>query len=149
MDKIDKEIMNRLQKDFPVCERPYRVLGEEFGWTEEEVFSRVKKMKKSGLIRRLGASFDSRRLGFKSTLVGMKVPAKKLKKVISIVNRYDGVTHNYLREGEYSLWFTLIAPSQGSIESILHQIKKKSGIDDILNLPARKLFKVNVNFNIR
>ena len=148
MDEIDRKILNNLQKDFPVSTRPYHVLGRKLGCSEEEVFSRVKKMKRAGLIRRLGASFDSRKLGFKSTLVGMKVPAKRLKRVISIVNKYEGVTHNYLREDKFNLWFTLIAPSQEAIESILHQIREKSGIEDILNLPAKRLFKINVNFNV-
>lgn len=148
MDEIDRKILNNLQKDFPVSTRPYQVLGRKLGFSEKDVFSRVKKMKRAGLIRRLGASFDSRKLGFKSTLVGMKVPAKRLKKVISIVNRYDGVTHNYLREDEFNLWFTLIAPSQGTIKSILRQIREKSGIEDILNLPAKRLFKISVNFSV-
>ncbi len=148
MDEIDRKILNNLQKDFPVSTRPYHVLGRKLSCSEEDVFSRVKKMKESGLIRRLGASFDSRRLGFKSTLVGMKVPAKRLKRVISIINGYEGITHNYLREDEYNLWFTLIAPSQEAIESILHQIREKSGIEDILNLPAKRLFKISVNFAV-
>ena len=148
MDEIDRKILNNLQKDFPVSTRPYQTLGRKLGCSEEDVFSRVKKMKRAGLIRRLGASFDSRKLGFKSTLVGMKVPAKRLKRVISIVNKYEGVTHNYLREDKFNLWFTLIAPSQEAIESILHQIRGKSGIDEILNLPAKRLFKISVNFNV-
>ena len=148
MDEIDRKILNNLQKDFPISTRPYHVLGRKLRCSEEDIFSRVKKMKRAGLIRRLGASFDSRKLGFKSTLVGMKVPAKRLKRVISIVNKYEGVTHNYLREDEFNLWFTLIAPSQGSIKSILHQIREKSGIDEILNLPAKRLFKISVNFAV-
>ncbi|MBI5181535.1 MAG: Lrp/AsnC family transcriptional regulator, partial [Nitrospirae bacterium] len=88
MDKIDKQILNKIQTDFPVAERPYKVIAEEFGLTEEAVISCVKKLKESGIIRRLGATFDSRRLGYTSTLVSAKVPVEKISDVTALINKY-------------------------------------------------------------
>ncbi|MEK6682143.1 MAG: AsnC family transcriptional regulator [Nitrospirota bacterium] len=148
MDKIDKQILNKIQTDFPVAERPYKVIAEEFGLTEEAVISCVKKLKESGIIRRLGATFDSRRLGYTSTLVSAKVPVEKISDVTALINKYPGVTHNYLRENNYNIWFTLIAPSKEAIERILKTISDKTGIEEIRSLPAVNFFKVKVNFEM-
>ncbi|MBI5181626.1 MAG: Lrp/AsnC family transcriptional regulator [Nitrospirae bacterium] len=148
MEKIDKQILNKIQTDFPVAERPYKVIAEEFGLTEEAVINCVKKLKESGIIRRLGATFDSRKLGYTSTLVSAKVPVEKINDVTAVINKYPGVTHNYLRENSYNIWFTLIAPSKEAIEKILKTISDKTSIKEIRSLPAVKFFKVKVNFEM-
>jgi DNA-binding Lrp family transcriptional regulator len=107
----------------------------------------VERLKDSGIIRRIGASFSSRAVGFSSTLCAARVPRRKMRKFISVVNSYPGVTHNYEREGDYNIWFTLIAPSGKRINEILAEISQKTGITDILNLPASKIFKIAVDFN--
>ncbi|MDW7674182.1 MAG: Lrp/AsnC family transcriptional regulator, partial [Bacillota bacterium] len=92
--------------------------------------------------------FDSKKLGYKSTLCAIKVPEDRIEEVTEIVNSYNGVTHNYLREHQYNMWFTLIAPSDDSIQEILREMKVMTGIDDIINLPAINFFKINVNFDL-
>lgn len=148
MDNRDKELLNKIQRDFPVCSKPYLQLAEELGISENEVIERITNLKKEGIIRRLGGTFDSRRLGYKSTLCAIKVPEERIPEVTNIINSFIGVTHNYLREHEYNMWFTLIAPSKEHIISVLEQMKVKTGIDDILNLPAINFFKINVNFDM-
>ncbi len=148
MDNRDKELLNKIQRDFPVCSKPYLQLAEELGISEDEVIERISNLKKEGIIRRLGGTFDSRKLGYKSTLCAIKVPEERISEVTNIINSFIGVTHNYLREHEYNMWFTLIAPSKEHIISVLEQMKLKTGIDDILYLPAINFFKINVNFDM-
>lgn len=148
MDSIDKRLLNRIQSDFPVESRPFLKLGEELGLTEDEVIDRIKSLKEQKIIRRLGGVFDSKKLGYESTLIAMRVPPDKIEETAQVVSAYDGVTHNYQRDDEYNLWFTLICQSQERIEEILAEIRQKTGITDMLNLPATRLHKIKVNFNL-
>ncbi len=127
--------------------RPFLALARRLEMKEKEVLERVGRLKDSGIIRRIGASFSSRAVGFSSTLCAARVPKRKLREFISVVNSYPGVTHNYEREGDYNVWFTLIAPSKERIDEILGEISRKTGVTDILNLPASKIFKIAVDFN--
>jgi hypothetical protein len=92
--------------------------------------------------------FDSKKLGYHSTLVAMRVPPEKIEETARIVSSYNGVTHNYEREDKFNLWFTLIAESKEKIEEIIAEIRQKTGISDILNLPAIRLYKIKVNFDL-
>jgi siroheme decarboxylase len=147
MDAIDQKILNRIQHDFPITSRPYHQLAEELELNEDEVRKRIINLKKQGIIRRIGAIFDSKNLGFKSTLIAMKVPLEKLEEVVKVINNYSGVTHNYQREHDYNIWFTLIAESEGKIKEIIAEISSRTGIKDILDLPAIRFYKLNVRFN--
>ncbi len=146
MDPIDEKILKRVERKFPISSCPYQDLAGELGLTEEEVISRIARLKKKGVIKRIGALFDSEKLGLKSTLVGMKVPQARLQEVANIVNCYSGVTHNYSRENEFNLWFVLMGKNDEEIEDILKKIEDQSGINDILNLPKKQLFKLNLHF---
>jgi DNA-binding Lrp family transcriptional regulator len=147
MDKADRMILNEIQKKFPITHRPYLSLARKVNLKEREIVERVQKLKDVGIIRRIGASFSAKSVGFSSTLCAAKVPEGKIEEFVSVVNTYPGVTHNYEREGEFNLWFTLIAPSRKRIEQILTQISRKTGVKDILDLPALKTFKISVDFN--
>ncbi len=137
--------MDIIQSNFPLSSRPYKVIGDEIGMEEEEVLANVLNLKKQGIIRRLGANFQSKKLGFRSTLCAAKVPDDKLDLFIQEVNAKKGVTHNYLRKHEYNVWFTLIGLSWENVCETLADITAKTGIE-ILNLPATKLFKIRVDF---
>ena len=149
MDSIDQKLVNRIQKNFPIASKPYEELGKELGISEEEVLLRIKSLKSSGLIRRIGGIFDSRSLGYKSTLCAMQVPEEKVEEVAAIINQYPGVTHNYLRNHDFNMWFTLIAPSQEDLELHLDTIRKSTNIEALINLPSTRIFKIDVNFNIK
>ena len=146
MDPIDKKILKRVERQFPISSCPYQDLAGELGLSEEEVISRIARLKKKGVIKRIGALFDSEKLGLKSTLVAMKVPQPRLQEVANIVNCYSGVTHNYSRKHEFNLWFVLMAKNDEEIDDILKKIEDQSGINDILNLPKKQLFKLNLHF---
>ena len=148
IDDIDKSIINRIQSDFPITSRPYRTIAEELGLAEKDVLTRIRRLKKVGIIRRVGGNFVPGKLGFVSTLCAARVPADKIEAFAAIVNRYPGVTHNYRRENDFNIWFTFIAPSMEEIESNLEKISKDSGIKDILNLPATRVFKIKAQFDV-
>ncbi|WP_018124847.1 AsnC family transcriptional regulator [Desulfovibrio oxyclinae] len=147
MDSYDKEILNIIQSYFPLTSRPYQEIGDQVGLTEGETLARVRALKESGLIRRMGANFQSKKLGWQSTLCAASVPEEKMDEFVAEVNRHDGVTHNYLRENEFNVWFALIAPDMDAVEAILSEISEKTGIK-ILNLPAEKMFKIKVDFRM-
>lgn len=147
MDEIDKTILNIIQTDFPVDTKPFDLLAKRVGIGEDEVLKRIKKLKETGIIRRIGAVFDTRKLGFASTLCAARVSEEKLKEFVEIVNSYPGVTHNYRRNHEYNVWFTFMAPTEEEVKKSLTEISKKTGITDILNMPARRNFKIDVSFN--
>ncbi|WP_243545607.1 AsnC family transcriptional regulator [Pseudodesulfovibrio tunisiensis] len=147
MDSFDKQILDIIQSHFPLVSRPYAEVGKQVGLSEEEVLNRVRALKESGLIRRMGANFQSKKLGWQSTLCAASVPEDKLDEFVAEVNRHDGVTHNYLRENEFNVWFALIAPDMDAVEAILAEITNETGIK-VLNLPASRMFKIKVDFKM-
>lgn len=148
IDDIDSAILNRIQSDFPITSRPFLTVANELGLTEKEVLDRVARLKSNGIIRRIGGNFVPGKLGFVSTLCAARVPADKIDHFAEIVNRYPGVTHNYQRDNTYNVWFTFIAASMEEIEENLKQIADETGIKDILNLPATKVFKIRAEFEV-
>ncbi len=145
MDSLDKRLLDIIQTDFPLEPRPYAVLGARLELTEAEVLARVRALRAQGLIRRIGANFQSSKLGFRSTLCAAKVPAEKLEAFTAEVNRRPGATHNYLRDHAYNVWFTFIGPSWDEVCAELKDISEHTGVE-ILNLPAERLYKIRVDF---
>lgn len=148
MDEIDKKILNILQKEFPLEEQPFLIVGRRCGISENETIRRVQKMKKEGIIRRIGAVFDGAKLGRVSTLCAARVPEDKIQNFVRIVNANKNVTHNYKRNHEYNIWFTISAANTGELETFLENVKNKTGITDILDMRAVKTFKINASFNV-
>ena len=148
LDDIDKAILNRIQSDFPITERPYRTLAEELGLDEQSLLARVGNLKQAGIIRRIGANFVPHKVGFVSTLCAARVPENQIDAFAAVVNRYTGVTHNYERDNDFNVWFTFIARSMSEIESNLKKISQETGVPTILNLPATKVFKIKAKFDI-
>lgn len=147
LDLVDRQLLDIIQTDFPLQSRPYAVLGQRLGITESEAFERICAMRAKGIIRRLGANFQSVKLGFVSTLCAAKVPQARLDDFIARVNAIPGVTHNYEREHAYNIWFTLISPSKEDRDQTLNDLSDETGIT-ILNLPATRFFKIRVDFRM-
>jgi siroheme decarboxylase len=145
MDYRDKELLNQIQTGFPVEPHPYRVLGERLNMTEAEVLQRIAALKEEGIIRRIGASINSRRVGYVSTLLAAEVPREKFDSFVETVNACPGVTHNYERKHKYNVWFTLIASSQSEKERIIKELSEATGVE-IHEFPARRIFKIRVDF---
>ncbi|OGR27714.1 MAG: transcriptional regulator [Desulfobacterales bacterium RIFOXYA12_FULL_46_15] len=145
---INKSLLNTIQIDFPIDSRPFHVIAQKLGLTEEEVINRIKQMKDDLLIRRIGGNFSPDKLGYYSTLCTAKVPEEKIGLFTKTVNSYSGVTHNYQRNHEFNIWFTFIASSVAMIEKSLKDISEMTQVAPILNLPATKVFKISANFKV-
>lgn len=147
IDELDRRLLNIVQSSFPVVAEPFQYLADELATTEADILQRLQNLKTIGMIRRIGGIFDSRHLGYKSTLCAMKVPVERFDEAAAMVNAVPGVTHNYLREHEFNMWFTLIAPSPAAMEATLDKLRQQSGCE-IHNLPATRFFKIKVDFNL-
>lgn len=148
LDDVDRRILNRIQSNFPITPRPFQSIGEDLGLSEEEVLERIQSLKSQKIIRRIGGNFVPEKVGFVSTLCAASVPEERIDQFAETVNRYPGVTHNYQRDNKYNIWFTFIAESMTVIEENLKEISRKTGITDILNLPATKVFKIRAQFKV-
>lgn len=147
VDDIDRRLLSTIQTDFPLCSHPYAQLGERLGISENEALGRVQALAASGVIRRVGPAFDSASLGHCSTLVAAKVPSTRLEEVACIISSYKEVTHNYGRDFEHNLWFTLVCADQSLLKSTLERIKSETGIQDMHALPAEHVYKIRVEFS--
>jgi DNA-binding Lrp family transcriptional regulator len=105
-------------------------------------------MKDSQLIRRIGGNFSPDRLGYYSTLCTAQVPENRIDLFTRTVNAYPGVTHNYMRDHDFNIWFTFIAPTRNRISDSLEEISRQTGVRPILNLPATRVFKISANFKL-
>jgi len=148
LDQTDKALLNRIQSDFPITSRPFQTIADELGLDETDVIQRLGKLKDEGIIRRIGGNFSPEKLGFVSTLCAASVPDERVDDFARVVNRYAGVTHNYLRENKFNIWFTFISPSMEEIVDNLKAISRETGISDILNLPATHVFKIKAHFDL-
>ncbi len=147
LDRIDVELLNMIQDQFPLTIRPYRTIAEQLDVSEPEIIDRIVRLKKAGLIRRIGAVFDSRHMGYFSTLCACSVPDEQIERVARIINQVPGVTHNYLRDDYLNIWFTLTVPSREEASLILRKLEADTGTQ-IKTMPAKKLYKIKVSFEM-
>jgi len=150
MDNLDKKILSELQDNFPLNDRPYDIIAEKLGIGIDELWPRVVRLIDSGIIRRMGASLDSKKFGYSSTLAAIRVHPDRVTKASAFINTFHEVTHSYQRRDDYNIWFTLIAENETRIEEILEIIRTELSLNvlDVLNLPAKKVFKLDARFKI-
>jgi siroheme decarboxylase len=147
MDSIDKLILNTINRGIPITERPYLAVAQSTGISEQEIIDRIRTLRASGIIRRIGAVIDTKAIGWSSTLCSADVPTELLNEFASVVGKYEEVTHNYIRDGHPNCWFTVIAPDEKRLRRIIEEIGQKLGIE-LHDFPARKVFKIRVKFDI-
>jgi DNA-binding Lrp family transcriptional regulator len=151
LDNTDKKLVQMLQDEFPMVERPWKHVGEKLNLTEDQVLTRLKRLSQQGVTRKIGAVIDTSKVGFTAaTLVALKLPQSRIDEVSNVINRYSGVSHNYQREHEYNVWFTLKARSPSELTATLKEITEKTAVteENLLNLPTKNCFKINVRFQI-
>lgn len=148
LDETDKKILNAIQIDFPVVNKPFEELGKNLGLKEEEIMMRIRRMQKAGAIRRIGPIISTKNTGGISTLVALSAPSERVDEVAAIINEYEEVSHNYLRPANFNIWFTVSAASIERLDEILEEISRKTGCE-LRNLPTKRLFKIGVKFNIK
>ncbi len=149
MDLTDRKLLNIVQSNFPVVEEPYRAIAEEAGIAEEEALARLGELKRQNVVRQISAIFDTRRLGYKTTLVAFAYGEGDLHSGAIFINRHPGVSHNYAREGSYyNLWFTLAVPPDGDLEATVRWMAEKTGAIEYRIMPTIRFFKIGVNFDM-
>jgi DNA-binding Lrp family transcriptional regulator len=148
MDELDKEILNEIQWTFPLVTRPFDAIAKKFDTTPEIVKERLNNLKKVGILRQLSAIFDTRKLGYTSSLVAMEIEHDKLEYVASQINRHPGVSHNYEREHQFNLWFTLAVPPGSDLKAEIDKFNVLKGIKKVRMLPTLQLFKIGVKLDM-
>ena len=113
MDLTDRRLLNLVQGPFPMVHRPYQALAQKLDTTEQNIIERLPELKRTNVLRQISAIFDTRRLGYKTTLVAMAYEPDQLHQGAMYINKHPGVSHNYAREGSYyNLWFTVAVPPE-------------------------------------
>jgi DNA-binding Lrp family transcriptional regulator len=148
LNGVDRSLLDQLQAEFPLVPQPFAALGQPLGLGEDEVLARVRRLKGGGIIRQIGAIFDTRRLGYQTTLVAFHAEEGRVEEVAGRISAHPGVSHNYARPHHYSLWFTLAVPPGQEVEDEIRRLARQTGVDDWLNLPALRVFKLRTHFKV-
>jgi DNA-binding Lrp family transcriptional regulator len=146
---MQDELLYQMQNSFPMTDRPFKVIADELGTTEANVLETVQRLKEDKIIRQTSAIFDTKRLGYTSSLVAFKVAEERIDAAAEIINAHPGVSHNYLRNHDYNIWFTMaVAPdSKLGLERTIDILKEKTNAEDAIILPTLKMFKIAVKMD--
>jgi DNA-binding Lrp family transcriptional regulator len=149
-DPIDIKLLELMQAAVPVCERPFAELAGRIGATEGDVLARVQRLKQARVVRQISAIFDTRSLGYASSLVAARVDPARVDEAAAVINRHPGVSHNYLRNNAFNLWFTIaVAPtSKLGLERTVAILQREAGAEAMRLLPTLKLYKIGVQFDL-
>lgn len=150
VDETDLALLNLLQDDIPLVSRPYEEISLQLGIPESEVMRRLNGLQECEIVRGITPVLESRHLGLSATaLVALRVPGEKIRSTVGLINEYAEVSHNYRRDNDYSIWFTIAAKDEIRIREIIQEIKKQASLSesDILELPTVRRFKVDVRFS--
>jgi DNA-binding Lrp family transcriptional regulator len=146
----DRQLLNLMQGSFPIDERPYLRVAEQAGMSEEEVLADVQRLLDERIIRQVTPIFDTRALGYGSMLVAAKVDAENPWRAAKIVNSHPGVSHNYLRNHDFNMWFTLAVEEDSplGLQGTLDVLQELTGAESIRQLPTLKLFKIRMDLEM-
>lgn len=148
LDSIDKQLITLMQEEMPLTEHPFRDLGDKVGISEAECLTRVRGLKDKHIIRQIGVIFDSRNMGYKSSLVAMKADPDKCDQVAAVVSQHPGVSHNYKRNHEFNIWFTIAVPPGQSLEKHIEAMHKASGAISTRIMQTLRLYKIGVKLDL-
>lgn len=149
IDEIDLKLLQLSQDDFLLTKRPWAHFGNTLGISEEEVISRFKDLLQRKIIHKIGPILDAKKIGLSySALIGIKISEEKIDDLANILNEYRGITHNYVRDHAYNVWFTISTQDKKELVEVIEQIKQRTGItdEDVLILPTARRFKIDVRF---
>jgi DNA-binding Lrp family transcriptional regulator len=148
MDDLDRELLNAVQWDFPLDPRPFATLADRLGLDEPTVRARVAKVKAAGVLRQLSAIFDTRALGYSSALVAAKVDPQHIDDAAAVISEHPGVSHNYKRNHDYNLWYTVAVPPGDSLDEHIDVLHHESGSLVTRTLPTITLYKIGVKLDM-
>jgi DNA-binding Lrp family transcriptional regulator len=141
-------MLNDMQDDVPLVDRPYKALGEKIDQTEDQIIERVRRLKEEKILRQVSTIFDTRSLGYQSSLVACKAPPGKADEVAEILNQHPGVSHNYARKHDFNIWFTIAVPGNSSLQDHVDVLQKESGALSIRLMPTLRLFKIGMKLDM-
>lgn len=147
IDRLDKQLINLLQREFPLIQKPYAALGQYLNINESEAISRIKRLKATGIIRLISPVINAHILGYQTTLVAMYVSKDRLDNAEKIIASHPGVSHGYEREHHINIWFTMAVPPEANLKLELQRLTSSVEADDVFSLPATRVFKINTYFN--
>ena len=148
LDAIDRRLLNEIQKTFPLVARPFATIAERLGIDEVDALARTLRLKEDGIIRQISAIFDSRRLGYSSTLVAMSIPEEHVDEAAGNISEHPGVSHNYKRDHTFNVWFTLTLPPDADLEDEVARLSEQARAERTRTLPAVRLFKIGVELDL-
>ena len=150
LDDLDRRLLNLMQGSFRLEPRPYAAVARDAGVSEEEAMSRVGRLVDERIIREITPIYDTRALGYSSMLVAAKVDAEHPHRAAQVINEHPGVSHNYLRNHEFNLWFTLAVEehSRLGLQGTLDVLQRLTGAESIRQLPTLKLFKIRMDLEM-
>jgi len=150
LEELDKKLLNLMQGRFPIEPRPYQRVAELAGIDEQAAMARVQHLLDQRIIRQVTPIFDTRALGYSSMLVAAKVDAENPHRAASVINAHPGVSHNYLRNHEFNLWFTIATEpdSKLGLEGTLDALAQEAGAESVRQLPTLKLFKIRMDLEM-
>ncbi|MEA2314056.1 MAG: siroheme decarboxylase, partial [Solirubrobacteraceae bacterium] len=150
LDDLDRRLLNLMQGSFPIAPRPYRHVAQLCGIEEEQVMGRVRRLLEKRIIRQVTPIFDTRALGYSSMLVAAKVDPDHPHRAARVINEHPGVSHNYLRNHEFNLWFTIATEpdSKLGLEGTLAVLAQEAGAESVRQLPTLKLFKIRMDLEM-
>ena len=128
MDDIERKIINSLQGDFPITDRPYRQIAEQLGINEEQLMQHLKRLLEDRTLTRFGPMYDIQKLGGSFSLCAIQVPEQRFAEVTQIVNSFPEVAHNYERDHKFNMWYVLATESLEQIDSTNQAIEKQTGL---------------------
>ncbi|MEK7244945.1 MAG: AsnC family transcriptional regulator [Pseudomonadota bacterium] len=146
-DDKDRLIVNALQGDFPICDRPFRAAAEKIGLGEDELIARIETMCADGRLSRFGPLFDAEKLGGAATLAALAVPEDRFDAVAAAVNAHPEVAHNYARDHALNMWFVVSAEKPERIAEVIAAIERKTGLE-VLVLPKEREFFVGLRLEL-
>ena len=148
LDDADQQLLNTIQTAFPLTTRPFQVLGEQLGLSESEVLQRYARLKQERIIRQVSAIFDTRKLGYKSSLVATAVDEDRVDEAAELINAHPGVSHNYRRNHEFNLWWTVAVPPEMHLVTHVNALHRLAGANSTRILPTLKLYKIGVDLDV-
>ncbi len=148
LDNIDRKLLNLIQGEFPLSREPFSALGRRLGISGEQLIPRIQRLKAEGIVRQIGPVLDARSLGYQTTLVAMMVEENRPGRAAQVISEHPGVSHGYLRDNRFNLWFTLALSSELDLQSELQKLGSLIGAEATLDLPALRVFKIRALFDV-
>ena len=148
IDEKSQLLLNLMQDEVPLVDRPFKALGQRLELSEDEIVARVQDLKDRKILRQVSTIFDTRSLGYQSSLVACKAPEGKADEVAEVLNQHPGVSHNYARKHDFNIWFTIAVPGNSSLQAHVDVLQEKSGAQSIRLMPTLRLFKIGMKLDM-